>query len=340
MKTVSLMLAAALIVVVQFALSIPLQPWPYLAAFFLITLQPRFGWRLRESALEFLGFAAANVIAIAIVVALHDSNLSYLIVTLSVVLLTLFAMRLQNRFHESFLIAASTLVILLMQSSPSLAETTLRAMQINLGIIIAMVVTRYLVTRESSMVLISEYRYTLENCRQLFSMIVEQPRSPVFDAKFSVVENNIRSSLQEQHALIAESSHSMDSAITKEKLVMNVGKQQSLVRDIVLVAQFITHTQHQFFNLNYGDYLEKFSNAILTAFDQLIAMLDKNAKVATYFDLYEVFASVEENLRLYRDENFSDSDSGQAFIFALQQLVRDIDEWCGSCLEFVNRHGE
>lgn len=331
----SLKTAIALLfgLLISYLFKLPLQGgWVVITILVVMCAQSRVGAILQKSYMRFLGTVIGASVA-SLTLWLVYPNVIFTVLILCVVTAVFsYIAESPNTWSEAGPLGAVTLIIILISKDPNFHTVISRFLEINLGIIIALLVSRFIWPLHSHKkfhyVLIDTVQRLKSLAQQLeeFSSANEDKNEKVYEA----FENKILGNITIQKKLFQEVMRESFGRSNLSQVFKNIlNSEREILRCITLMRNALMNFSDQnMLVFNQHKEIQKIYQLIQDLFKENIHNLNDNenkqvAKEACFLDLKDFKQKIQLNFQLL-EINHSDQFAIDLFIFSADRLLTQL----------------
>lgn len=308
--------------------------WILITIVVVMSTNIRIGGTIRKSYFRLLGtIIGAFLAAVALFFIGNHSNIIHLLLIVLVGVFAYLASSCSTDIAQFGLLGATTMVMILDARAPTLKTAVDRTLEIFLGILIAIVVSRFVFPRHAKKLLHASITNTLKQFQALFEFFVTKELTQDSLTEREKIENNMISDILKQGTLLQEAVNE-DPRVKKKRFIYQAIflLERKLLRSIYMLRQTIVaeSAKIQYFSRNEG--LFELHHRILDLFDLLNALSSKQMSPSTLPPKEEIYKAIDKVIRLllkstggaYRIINI------HAFAFCLEHLVGvmyELEKW-------------
>lgn len=315
----------------MFHLTMP--QWILITIVVVMATNIRIGGTIRKSYFRLLGtIIGAFLAAVALFFIGNHPNIIHLLLILLIGVFAYFASS-STDIAQFGLLGATTMVMILDARAPTLKTAVDRTLEIFLGILIAIVVSRFVFPRHAKKLLHASITNTLKQFQALFEFFVTKELTQDSLIEREKIENNMISDILKQNTLLQESVNE-DPRVKKKRFIYQAIflLERKLLRSIYMLRQTILVESAKIQNFSQNKGLSELYHKILDLFDLLNALSSKQMSPSTLPPKEEIYKAIDKVIRLllqstgeaYRIINI------HAFEFCLEHLVGvlyELEKW-------------
>ncbi len=307
--------------------------WILITIFVVMATNIRIGGAIRKSYFRLLGtIIGAFLASVALFfIGDHPNIIHFLLI----VLIGVFAYLASSStdIAQFGLLGATTMVMILDARAPTLKTAVDRTLEIFIGILIAIVVSRFVFPRHAKKLLRVSITNTLQQFQELFEFFVTKELTLDSLKEQEKIENNMINEILKQSTLLQETINE-DPRVKKKRFIYQAIflLERKLLRSIYMLVQTILAESAQIRSFSQNKQLFELHRRILDLFDFLSALSSKQTPKITLLPKEEIHAVIDKVIRLlfqstggaYRIINV------HAFEFCLEHLVGvlyELEKW-------------
>ena len=294
----------------------------------------RIGGTIRKSYFRLLGtIIGAFLAAVALFFIGNYPNIIHLLLILLIGVFAYLASS-STDIAQFGLLGATTMVMILDAKAPTLQTAVDRTLEIFLGILIAIVVSRFVFPRHAKKLLHASITNTLKQFQALFEFFVTKELTQDSLIEQEKIENNMISDILKQSTLLQEAVNE-DPRVKKKRFIYQAIflLERKLLRSIYMLRQTILAESAKIQHFSRNEGLSELHYRVLDLFDLLNALSSKQMIPSTFLPpKEEIYKAIDKVIRLllqstggaYRIINI------HAFEFCLEHLVGvlyELEKW-------------
>ncbi|ATN86025.1 FUSC family protein [Coxiella burnetii] len=310
-------------------LHLSMPQWVLITIVVVMATTIRIGGTIQKSYFRLLGTLIGAVLAAGTLYLLGDQPT--IIHILLILLLAVFSYLASSSsdISQFGLLGATTMVMILDARTPTLKTALDRTLEIFLGIVIAILVTRFIFPAHAKKLLRFSIANTIKQFQALYKLFVTHKLTKESLAEQEKIENNIITDVSKQHTLLQEAVNE-DPRVKKYRLTYQAIflLERKLLRSIYMLRQTILTESVQIHDFFQNQDIIKLNQQIVDLFDFIHAIFSKQTPAVMPPSKEELYESIEKIIQslseskgpTYRIINI------HAFEFCLEHLVNVLYE--------------
>ncbi len=309
----------ALAVLIGFVLTktihLPVDQWLIITIIVVMCAQVNVGSMIQKSTMRFLGTLSGSIVAmLTLTLAGTNALVSGIAITLSAIFFSYLATG-KTRFSESGTLGAVTVTIILVSQTPTLTTAIGRFLEITAGILIAALVSQFILPTHARNLLRRKQTQTLRQLRSYYlaTFLINQNNND--EKSYQEIDDNIIKSLIAQRKLASEALQ--EPFAKKTTIVIQANNLLWCEREIQRTISFMHYAyksspqaKNIFSNMTI---LNDFHDKIYSALDTMANHLEKNS----YAQLSVIIPTIDpiKNVILTEKNNLSIDDATYTYTF-------------------------
>ena len=297
--------------------------WVLITILVVMATSIRIGGTIKKSYLRLLGtVVGALLAAIALLLLGNHPGLIYVLL---LILLAIFAYLASSSTDTSQfgLLGATTMIMILDSRTPTLKTAGDRILEIFLGIVIAVLITRFVFPSHAKKLLRSSIASTLKQFQALYELFITKELTQESLAEQEKIENDMITHISKQNTLLQEAVNE-DPRVKKKRSIYQAIflLERKLLRNIYMLRQTLLVESAQLHDLYKNKDLIELHQQILSLFDFINAICSREPRTAMPPSKEQINDAIEKVIH-----RFSQSQSAHrvinihAFEFCLKHLV-------------------
>lgn len=305
-------------------LHLSMPQWVLITILVVMATNIRIGGTIKKSYLRLLGTVAGALLAATALLLL--GNHPTLIYVLLLMLLAIFAYLASSStdISQFGLLGATTVIMVLDSRTPTLKTAGDRILEIFLGIVIAVLVTRFVLPSHAKKLLRSSIVGTLKQFQALYELFITKELTQESLAKQEKIENDMITHISKQNTLLQEAVNE-DPRVKKKRSIYQAIflLERKLLRNIYMLRQTLLTESTQLHDFYKNKDSIELHRRILSLFDFINAIYSEEEPITTMLPSKEQINDLIEKVI----HKFSQSSSAyrminiNAFEFCLKHLV-------------------
>lgn len=296
--------------------------WIMITIVVVMCAQINVGGLMIKSYLRFLGTFLGCLIAILVLVTLGSSEITRLFTIAGATFFFAYIATSKENLVYAGTLGAATTAIVMVAPNPSVSYAVDRFLEISLGLIIATVVSQFVLPIHASTHLRRAQANTLRALKKYYQICVSYPEDQQID--FQATDEGIVKSITKQRQLAKESLREpVGFFFDQKQFTMTLQNEKEILRAINFMHNALMNMQkhkHDFLAL---PSLPPFNQAVLECFDDLIKVIDRKAGVEHQFRL-PTLEYLKQDLES-RENGFKDESIYiDGFLFSAEALVNNL----------------
>lgn len=250
--------------------------WVVITIIVVMCAQLYVGSVLQKAYLRFIGTCIGCLFGIA-AIKLIDNSMMTVAITIGVSssIFSYIAISKDKYSYAGTLGAVTTAIILLGHTPPTIDFALQRFLEINVGILIATVVSQFILPIHARTHLRRTQAATLRQLRNLYVDAMMTPRSDALIINYLDMDENIVKTISKQRQLAKESVHeAKGSAFDPDSFMVPLYCEKEILRAIDFMHDALGHLNDAQRSFLYSQEIKTFSEAILHALDSIINVIE------------------------------------------------------------------
>lgn len=302
---------------------LPVDQWLIITILVVMCAQVNVGSMIQKSYMRFLGTLSGSIVAIIALMTLGTNTVATgFIITLSAIVFSYFATS-QTNFSEAGPLGAITVTIILISQDPTLMTAVGRFTEISFGILIAALVSQFILPIHARNLLRRKQIQTLRQLRAYYLATLLTDQSNTKKVNYHEIDESIIKSLITQRKLATEAAR--EPFAKKRTIVSQFSNLLWCEREMQRSITFMNHAYKSsptikklFSNMNV---LNDFHDKICNAFETIAISIEKNSLHELVIDI-PTTQSIK-NIINEETKNFSPDEiiSSNGFLFCAEILI-------------------
>lgn len=312
------LIACCIGIMLTYIISFPSDQWVIITIIVVMCSQLYVGSVMQKSYLRFIGTLFGCLLAILALVTLGDNRLAAAAaVGLSSFIFSYISIKNENLSYACTLGAVTTAIIMLGQT-PTITFAAERFLEISVGLLIATVVSQFILPINARDHLRRAQITTLEQMRDYYKTSLKQASESVAKFNYLEMDEEIVKNLLKQRQLAKESKREpLGTEFSHARFLQTIYSEKEMLRAITFMHVALRHILEFSPNFAKTSAMESFNGTTIAAFDTLVSALDYN-KPKSYIIIPQVSPlTVECEKNLYSGENLLYMEG---FLFCAQLL--------------------
>jgi uncharacterized membrane protein YgaE (UPF0421/DUF939 family) len=262
--------------------------WIVITVLVVMSTQPNLGGALDKAFMRFIGTIISSIFAVAIIVT-SVNQYEMFGLCLIFVMISVFIAGASSKYSYAGSLSAITMVVIILNKDVSVHLAILRTIEISQGIIIALLVNRFVFPIRAEKRINESFSKNIKNSRKFFQILFDE-REKVHEDLMS----NIFSEFSQQLSLLKEIGYESKNAASYKKMSLS-GRR--VYRYMILIYEYISSnlSLEEKESLLEDDYLKEIKKECESILANILMSLQKSEQV----DLLEI-----KNLGNYLRDNF------------------------------------
>jgi uncharacterized membrane protein YccC len=303
----------------------PASQWVVISIVVVMCAQIYVGSVKQKAFLRFLGTLIGCLFA-AITLALVGENKLAMIATIAIstFIFSYLAISMENFGYAATLGAATTAIILLGQN-PTLSFALQRFLEISFGVLIAALVSQFILPIHASSHLRRSQAKTLEQLRNYYlaTLMPSESSSPTED--HDVLNENIVRSLAKQRQLAKESaSEPLGTNFDPQHFVQSLNCERDILRSITFMHTALSHIKKidKIFNKQPGSHA--FNETIIQSLNTLVKAIESNEEQESHIHTPSLYLLKEELQKNIESPSREELIYVDGFLFSAEVLTKSL----------------
>ncbi|MFV9988870.1 MAG: FUSC family protein [Coxiella endosymbiont of Dermacentor nuttalli] len=298
--------------------------WILITIIVVMATNIRIGGTIRKSYFQLLGtIIGAFLAAIALFFIGNHLDIIHLLLILLIGIFAYLASS-STDIAQFGLLGATTMVMILDARAPTLKTAIDRTLEIFLGVLIAIIVSRFVFPRHAKKLLRASITHTLKQFQALFEFFVTKELTPNSLREQEKIENNMIIDILKQNTLLQEAINE-DPRVKKKRFIYQsiFLLERKLLRSIYVLRQTILAESTRIRCFSKNKEFTELHRGILNLFDFLNALSSEQTPIDTLPPKEEIYKVIDEVIQfLFKSTGKSYQIINiHAFEFCLAHLV-------------------
>jgi uncharacterized membrane protein YccC len=318
-------LACALGFLLTRLVSFTADQWVIITIIVVMCAQIYVGSVIQKSYLRFLGTFAGCLLAIITIHFFGNSNLTILwTLCFSSFIFSYIATSQENMSYAGTL-GAVTIIIIMMGQNPTPAFAIERFLEISVGLLIATLISQFILPIHARTHLRRSQAATLGQLRDYYTEAILSPNATDMSLEDHDLDESIVKSLLKQRQLAKESQREpLTSAFDNADFMQSLYCERELLRAIIFMHNALSHiriSQKEFVQSNA---LRDFNDCIIRAIDTIISAISSNNSNKQHIHIPALTSLTTELEKCFVTATQDDLTYGYGFLFSAETLINSL----------------
>lgn len=323
--------------------------WVLISIVIVMAAQYRLGGAMLKGYARLFATAIGSALAAAILFLFSDHPLViYLVLFLFIGTFIYFATN-SKEYSYSYALGAVTMIIIVISNNPSLRGAFDRLVEILIGVLIAISVSRFVLPVRAESILRENIALTLNKLKKVYQYSIREEKTFTLQNDGSNLEEKIIQNLAAQPILLKEAcTESLAFRNNKFKFIVILRLERRLLRSIYMLHFTLRISLRKFSSILSIPEFNLLHNQVLQILDELAIKITRPNYSLPEIDIDATYNDIVKKIRtLFELYSFEDKNKIHSFIFCqghlisiLNRLKKVILETCQSRTALLNRSGD
>jgi uncharacterized membrane protein YgaE (UPF0421/DUF939 family) len=298
--------------------------WVLISILIVMAAQYRVGGAIKKGYARLFATALGSCLAAAILF-IFTTHLLFLY-SMLFVFITLFIYLASNskEYSYSYTLGAVTMVIIVVSNNPQLHSALDRLIEIIMGVIIAILVSRFVLPIHAEKLLYQNIATSIEYLKKLYQLSIAEEKTFKINEEGVNLEEKIINSFNQQPQLFNEAC-AESSVLRQEKLkyVILLRLERRLLRSLYMLHHTLRISLTRFSDIIAMQEFENLHQQVVTRMEELVQKVQDKNSAFSHINLNTTYEEIINKLRTIFDKySFEDKNKIHAFIFCLGHVIR------------------
>lgn len=301
--------------------------WVLISIIIVMAAQYRLGGAMLKGYARLFATALGSSIA-ALIIFLFSDNPA-IVYTLLFLFIAVFIYLATNSkdYSYSYALGAVTMVIIVVSNNPQIHSALDRLIEIVLGVIIALFVSRFIFPIHAKKILEKNIANTLEQLKKIYCYSITEEKTFSVSSKESSFEDDIIQNLAAQPVLLREAC--TESSYVKEnrfKYTVLLRLERRLLRTIYMLHLTLRVSLRDFKEILNMPEVKVLHKNIITMMDELSRKIKDKKVIISDINLNNFYNDIIVKIKpLFTQYSFENKNTIHAYLFCLQRMISLLD---------------
>lgn len=322
-NSIKAILACSIGLIVVNLLHLAQPQWVLISIIIVMASQYRLGGAMLKGYARLLATAIGSSIAAIIIFLFADHLIAVYALVFIFIALFVYLATNSKEYSYSYALGAVTMVIIVISATPQIHNAFDRLLEIVLGVLIAILVSRFILPIHASHILNANIAKTLELLKEVYRYSIKEEKTFQLHSEEPNLEEKIIQNMAAQPILLKEAcTESIAVRQNKFKYIIMLRLERRLLRSIYMLHHTLRVSLRTFSDvLNIAD-VKLLHKNIITTLDVLATRLRNPKTILPTLDLNKSYQDIITSVRnIFNQYSFEDKNKIHAYLFCLGHVI-------------------